>query len=81
MNDGVTEPMPLLHVVYLSDHSSSSNPETWQECTVGQVSPLRWLDIPLKREKIDGPTTVLTLLGIELDTFCSELRLLAASCY
>ena len=39
------------------------------------IAICEWLGIPLKREKIDGPTTVLTLLGIELDTSCSELRL------
>ena len=36
------------------------------------IAICEWLGIPLKREKIDGP---LTLLGIELDTSCSELRL------
>ena len=39
------------------------------------IAICEWLGIPLKREKINGSTTVLNLLGIELDTFCSELRL------
>lgn len=35
----------------------------------------KWLGIPLKRQKIEGPAMILTLLGIELDTTKSEIRL------
>ena len=33
------------------------------------------LEIPIAMEKLEGPTTMLTFLGIEIDTFTMQLRL------
>ena len=34
-----------------------------------------YLGVPITWDKLDGPTTVLTFLGIEIDTQATQLRL------
>ena len=49
-----------------------------QECKVNLqllLDVCRHLGIPLAEEKMEGPTTCLTFLGIEIDTVAGELRL------
>ena len=62
---------------YLDDFLIVGNPHT-KDCTV-QLSVLRevfeHLGIPVAMEKLEGPATVLTFLGIEIDTKEMILRL------
>ena len=40
------------------------------------IAVCRWLGVPLKdQKKMEGPSTVITFLGIELDTELQEIRL------
>lgn len=62
---------------YLDDFLTMGLPQS-QECA-GNLERIQrvchHLGVPLKIEKVEGPTTVLTFLGVELDTEAMELRL------
>ena len=62
---------------YMDDFLTMGQPDT-TECRENLNSILRiceWLGVPLKAEKIEGPASVLTFLGITLDTELREIRL------
>ena len=62
---------------YIDDFLTMGQPDT-TECRDNLELILRtceWLGVPLKREKIEGPSAVLTFLGIALDTEHREIRL------
>ena len=62
---------------YLDDFVTLGKPGT-SDCAHNQtiISDV-WtsLGVPLASEKVKGPTTCLTFLGIEIDTVAMELRL------
>ena len=62
---------------YIDDFLTMGQPDT-TECRDNLELVLRtceWLGVLLKREKIEGPSAVLTFLGIALDTEHREIRL------
>ena len=62
---------------YIDDFLKMGQPDT-TECRDNLELILRtceWLGVPLKREKIEGPSAVLTFLGIALDTEHREICL------
>ena len=70
--EGVTD---LLH--YLDDFLFLGSPAS-QECSNNlqtTKSSCSTLGLPLKHEKVEGPTTMLVFLGILLDTVAMEMRL------
>ena len=72
-SEGVTD---LLH--YLDDFLFLGLPAS-QECSNNlQItkSSRNTLELPLKHEKVEGPTTMLVFLGILLDTMAMEMHLL-----
>ena len=71
-NQGIRE---AIH--YLDDYLLFGDPDT-QECVEAlrvMLSLCEQLGVPVSVPKIEGPATVLTFLGIELDTVSCELRL------
>ena len=72
MDNGVTF---SLH--YLDDFLTAGRANTGQcEANLQKIYDIcRRLGVPLKMEKIEDPTTILTFLGIELDTTKLELCL------
>ena len=63
---------------YIDDFLTMGQPNT-TECRDNMDIILRvceQLGVPLKAEKIKGPASTLTFLGIELDTEQREIRLL-----
>ena len=71
-NEGVTD---LMH--YLDDFLFLGSPAS-QECANNlQITKTscNTLGLPLKHEKVEGPTTLLIFLGVLLDTIAMEMRL------
>ena len=72
LNSGVTY---VIH--YLDDFLSAGAPAS-QECSNNlqiTTSTCDTLGLPLKHEKVEGPTTLLVFLGVLLDTIAMEMRL------
>ena len=62
---------------YLDDYIFMGNPET-SECADALKLALQLceqLRVPVSKSKVEGPATILTFLGISLDTVAMELRL------
>ena len=62
---------------YLDDYIFLGNPET-SECAEALKLALQLcehLGVPVSKLKVEGPATILTFLGILLDTVAMELRL------
>ena len=62
---------------YIDDFLTSGEPDT-AECSVNLrliLAICKWLRLPLKVLKIEGPSPVLPFLGIILDTLKQEIRL------
>ena len=62
---------------YLDDFIVVGSPET-SECSEAMATLLEtcaYLGVPVAEHKLDGPSTCLTFLGIEVDTMVGELRL------
>ena len=59
---------------YLDDYLIIGNPQSKQcESDLQSFqSILQWLKVQVAREKLEGPSTRLTFLGIELDTVSEE---------
>ena len=62
---------------YLDDFVTLGKPGT-SDCAHNQTiisDVCALLGVPLASEKVEGPTTCLTFLGIEIDTVAMELQL------